>query len=171
MKTLFSLPLSIGAGFVASIVLVAFTVYAWTGPTSAPPNGNVAAPVNVSINSQVKLGGLWATSMGTDSGYCIGSSCITSWAGMVGPQGPVGATGATGATGPQGPAGSGTPGIAVYYCPATGSGNCSSGTCGGLSSDPTCTYYQSQMTGSGDNETLSCIQTTQYCTYVGHLIP
>lgn len=58
MKTLFSLPLSIGAGFVASIVLVAFTVYAWTGPTSAPPDGNVSAPINVGTVNQVKNAGL-----------------------------------------------------------------------------------------------------------------
>jgi hypothetical protein len=39
------------------------------------------------------------------SGYCIGASCVTSWAGTVGPQGPAGPTGATGSTGPQGPQG------------------------------------------------------------------
>ncbi len=31
---------------------------AWTGPASTPPNGNVAAPLNVSGTAQVKAGGL-----------------------------------------------------------------------------------------------------------------
>jgi len=31
---------------------------AWTGPTDAPPNGNVAAPLNSGITSQSKLGSL-----------------------------------------------------------------------------------------------------------------
>jgi hypothetical protein len=46
----------------------------------------------------------------SDTGYCIGGSCITSWltgpTGPAGPTGPTGATGATGATGSQGPQGS-----------------------------------------------------------------
>ena len=37
-------------------------LFAWTGPTAPPPEGNVAAPVNVSSNAQAKLGGL---SLGT----------------------------------------------------------------------------------------------------------
>src|SRR3989344_3971988 len=60
-------------------LLLAGAVAAWTGPSSAPPNGNVAAPVNVSGTAQVKSGGFWASSVGSDSGYCIGASCITSW--------------------------------------------------------------------------------------------
>ena len=31
---------------------------AWTGPTEAPPNGNVPAPINVGTTGQVKNGGL-----------------------------------------------------------------------------------------------------------------
>lgn len=31
---------------------------AWTGPASAPPNGNVAAPINTGTTNQVKDGGL-----------------------------------------------------------------------------------------------------------------
>ena len=31
-------------------------VYAWTEPTLAPPNGNVATPVNVSGTTQYKTG-------------------------------------------------------------------------------------------------------------------
>ncbi|MCR4342706.1 MAG: hypothetical protein NUV40_02230, partial [Patescibacteria group bacterium] len=33
--------------------------FAWTAPTSAPPGGNVSAPINVSNTSQTKTGFLW----------------------------------------------------------------------------------------------------------------
>jgi len=33
-------------------------VIAWTGPASAPPNGNVAAPINIGTTDQVKSGGI-----------------------------------------------------------------------------------------------------------------
>lgn len=52
---------------------------AFEGPTASPPNGNVAPPVNTSAVFQQKLGAFWASSIGTDAGYCIGNSCITSW--------------------------------------------------------------------------------------------
>ncbi len=67
-----SLALGITIGITAS-------VFAWTGPTAAPPSGNTAAPINVSATSQVKSGGFWASSVGSDNGFCIGSSCITAW--------------------------------------------------------------------------------------------
>ncbi|KAB2937848.1 MAG: hypothetical protein K8F92_16440 [Hyphomicrobium sp.] len=47
--------------FIGGIVGTVFTsmlVLAWTGPTSAPPNGNVSPPVNVGATDQVKNGGL-----------------------------------------------------------------------------------------------------------------
>ncbi len=53
--------------------------FAWTGPTQAPPSGNTPAPINVSATSQIKSGDLWARAIGSDNGYCIGSSCITAW--------------------------------------------------------------------------------------------
>ena len=41
------------------VALLSFTlVAAWTDPTEAPPNGNVAAPINVGSTAQVKNGGL-----------------------------------------------------------------------------------------------------------------
>lgn len=58
---------------------VAFAQSAFTQPASAPPGGNVSAPVNVGTVFQQKLGQFWAKSMGTDDGYCIGDSCITEW--------------------------------------------------------------------------------------------
>jgi hypothetical protein len=42
----------------ALLLLIGGGVYAWTAPTQAPPNGNVAAPINVSAVAQVKSGGL-----------------------------------------------------------------------------------------------------------------
>jgi len=35
-----------------------FIVYAWTEPSTSPPGGNVAAPINVSGNAQIKAGPL-----------------------------------------------------------------------------------------------------------------
>ncbi|OGG59823.1 hypothetical protein A2765_04520 [Candidatus Kaiserbacteria bacterium RIFCSPHIGHO2_01_FULL_56_24] len=45
-------------GFAAGAVLftAASIVLAWTGPTSAPPNGNVSAPINVGTIDQIKSG-------------------------------------------------------------------------------------------------------------------
>lgn len=43
---------------IAVVVFGAFAVFAWTGPSSAPPNGNVDAPVNVGATDQVKNAGL-----------------------------------------------------------------------------------------------------------------
>ena len=58
---------------------VALAQTAFTQPASAPPNGNVSAPINVGAAFQQKVGDLWARKIGTDSGYCIGDSCISAW--------------------------------------------------------------------------------------------
>lgn len=47
----------IAAGFVGA-VFTSVVVVAWAGPTSAPPNGNAAAPINIGATAQVKNGGL-----------------------------------------------------------------------------------------------------------------
>ena len=74
-------------------------VFAWTGPSTTPPNGNVSAPINVSSTSQSKNGALsLGTSNPPTTGYsldvtgagvfsagvasnqfCLGTNCITSW--------------------------------------------------------------------------------------------
>ncbi|MDO8522107.1 MAG: hypothetical protein Q7S08_02350 [bacterium] len=100
-------------------------VYAWTGPTAAPPDGNTDTPINTGITTQIKHGDFSAnntifdsmsiylsggtivnTSAITSPKFCIGASCVTSWPpGPTGPAGATGATGTTGATGATGPAG------------------------------------------------------------------
>lgn len=42
----------------AVLFITASIVIAWTGPSAAPPNGNVAAPLNVDSTDQVKDAGL-----------------------------------------------------------------------------------------------------------------
>jgi hypothetical protein len=54
--------------FVSIIILIVFFeslkfVFAWAGPTVAPPNGNVDAPINVGTVDQVKNSGLGLNSL------------------------------------------------------------------------------------------------------------
>lgn len=86
--------------FIAAISLLFFTgmyVFAWAPPASAPPAGNVSAPLNVGSVVQTKSGALWDdVGFGTIGGifaqggiqsnteFCIGTSCITSWPGAGG---------------------------------------------------------------------------------------
>jgi hypothetical protein len=54
--------------FVAFVILCTLLiglpiVYAWTGPGSAPPNGNVSAPVHVGAGDQIKAAGLGVNSL------------------------------------------------------------------------------------------------------------
>jgi hypothetical protein len=93
--------------FIFGAVLGASGVYSWTGPTGTPPDGNVEAPLNVGTLSQIKDGALSVNgfsnvgssyiegNLGIDvtnpvqkvhvngrvraTGFCIGTSCITSW--------------------------------------------------------------------------------------------
>jgi hypothetical protein len=64
---------------IAAIVFVASMVFAWTSPTQTPPNGNTAGPVNVSTTGQTKAGTFWAGIIVSDSTFCIGGSCVSSW--------------------------------------------------------------------------------------------
>lgn len=52
------------AAAVFGAVFTSMIAVAWTGPTQAPPNGNVAAPINVGSTDQVKNGGLALNSLG-----------------------------------------------------------------------------------------------------------
>ena len=46
--------------------LFSYAVFAFTFPTTDPPGDNVDASINVGPDSQVKAGGLWVGSLGTD---------------------------------------------------------------------------------------------------------
>lgn len=57
----------------SAIALVLFPsgASAWTGPTLAPPNGNVAAPLNVSGSAQAKSAGLLLATSPTTYGLLV----------------------------------------------------------------------------------------------------
>ncbi len=68
------------------VVLFSFLIFAsislgadFSDPQSSPPSDNVATPINVGSDSQVKTGDFWANSVGSNDGYCIGADCITDW--------------------------------------------------------------------------------------------
>lgn len=58
-------------GFIIGSVSLSYA--AWSAPTAPPPNGNVAAPINVSASSQDKLGVLTVGGLGV-----FGPTLITS---------------------------------------------------------------------------------------------
>lgn len=59
----------------AVILSLGFGVaYAWTGPTGVPPTNNVSGIINTGSVSQIKAGGLWVNSLGTDAGLTIGGN-------------------------------------------------------------------------------------------------
>src|ERR1700686_3162669 len=51
-------PLQLGLAVAAGIFFSALFSFAWTGPTSAPPNGNADAPINVGPTAQFKNGNI-----------------------------------------------------------------------------------------------------------------
>lgn len=57
-------------GALAAIMAVCFAVLAWTEPSAVPPEGNVSAPINTSVNSQIKAGDLGFQN-DTDNPYYI----------------------------------------------------------------------------------------------------
>lgn len=67
---------------VASTLLVANTLYAWTAPTQNPPNGNVSVPLNEGSSSQVKNGALGVNTLavygnaGVNGSLTAGSLCL-----------------------------------------------------------------------------------------------
>src|SRR3989344_4767284 len=54
-----------------ALVLGVSSIYAWTGPASAPPGGNVAAPLNAGNDAQPKGGGLLLNSAGGAYGLIV----------------------------------------------------------------------------------------------------
>lgn len=69
--------------FTAGVVLaLPLAALAWTGPTGIPPNGNVEAPINVSLTDQFKPGTIGANILNL-----YGSSQYLSFGTTVGPSG------------------------------------------------------------------------------------
>src|SRR3989344_4500603 len=65
--------LSLGVAL-AAFVGAGTYAFAWTGPCGASPSVcNVSPPINTSVNSQVKSGGIWAGSLGVDIGMVLTS--------------------------------------------------------------------------------------------------
>ena len=62
---------------VVALLLTATGVFAWTAPTQAPPNGNVAPPINTGTTDQVKNGGLSVNSFAAfGNAYAQGNTGI-----------------------------------------------------------------------------------------------
>jgi Chaperone of endosialidase len=59
---------------VSALALAPLVIFAWTGPTASPPNGNVAAPVNVGTPDQVKDGGLGVNALTVFGNSLLGGS-------------------------------------------------------------------------------------------------
>lgn len=133
--------------------------YAWTDPTTSPPDGNVAAPVNVSSVTQTKAGGfniLGSIGVGTE----IPVGALDIYAGEVfyeksGPtcdspkdtaavtytNAATTCTGTPASRGGSGPGGTTCPG---YSCTTVFSEKTNS-------SKETCTYWNAAVVGSGAN--------------------
>lgn len=59
-------------GLTLGVFLAAYAAFAFDPPASAPPGGNVPAPINVGPDAQIKAGGLWVGSLGVDGGAQFG---------------------------------------------------------------------------------------------------
>ena len=66
----------------AAALLFVMISYAstWTGPPTSPPNNNTPAPLNIGASSQTKIGAITSNTTVTSPQFCIGASCITTWA-------------------------------------------------------------------------------------------
>jgi len=76
-------------GFVlgASLFTAASLVLAWTGPTSAPPNGNVSPPINVGTTDQVKNAGLGINSLAVFGNSILQAASYLNWGSTSGSSG------------------------------------------------------------------------------------
>jgi len=55
---LFSMGFTVVILTIAGVIWLQIALAAWQGPSAAPPESNVAAPLNVGANLQTKSGGL-----------------------------------------------------------------------------------------------------------------
>ncbi|MBY0539114.1 hypothetical protein K2P56_01600 [Patescibacteria group bacterium] len=81
LKSFFRESLRLVLGVLVCASVIAGVAYAanMTEPSTNPPAGNVAPPVNAGVEYQEKTGDFWADSIGATDGFCIGASCITAW--------------------------------------------------------------------------------------------
>ncbi len=77
-------------GFLIGATALSAMAQTWSGPTQAPPNGNIAAPINVGINPQAKTGLLGLSALqfnpggnGTTKGYVLEATDALGDAGWV----------------------------------------------------------------------------------------
>jgi hypothetical protein len=78
--------ITLAVGILIVSFFIAFYAIAWQEPAQSPPDGNVAAPLNVGNIGQSKEGGLILNTGGADVGLiidqgdvCIGSDCRDAW--------------------------------------------------------------------------------------------
>ena len=60
-----------------AVLFAASALFAWTGPTAAPPSNNVSAPVNVGSVNQVKDGGLSLNGLAVFGNTLLSGDAIT----------------------------------------------------------------------------------------------
>lgn len=70
-------PVSFALGLIVGTVFASAVVFAWTGPTSAPPSGNVAAPINVGATDQVKNAGFGVNSLAVFGNSILSGPSVT----------------------------------------------------------------------------------------------
>lgn len=70
---------SLIVGLIAISFLAGFYVFAWTGPTQAPPGANVPAPINVGPVAQTKQGDLFSQGAIGGKTVCIAGVCREGW--------------------------------------------------------------------------------------------
>ena len=178
------------------LVIGVATAYAWTAPTQSPPNGNVAAPINVGAVDQVKAAGLGVTNLIANQ-ICFGADCRSAWPSSSGDNlgnhtatqalnmnsnpinGATIITSTTKVTSPQfcigtscisawSQAGS-APSTIVYSCPSVANG-CASTCTGNLSQNSTCSYTNLSTGGTTGGNTCNG-SVTRACSQIGHLVP
>ncbi|MCR4283946.1 MAG: hypothetical protein NUV64_01325 [Parcubacteria group bacterium] len=153
--------------------------FAWTAPTSNPPSGNVAAPINVSGVSQTKTGSLWSDNfigssgggyfggdleVANGKGITLGGVYMTSW-----PSGGV----ANWNTMINKPAGFAdnvdneqVKSSKIYQCPTLGVSSCRNTCNGQLTTGASCYYYSSGCSrGMDGNPRINAS-----CTFLGYLV-
>lgn len=74
-------------GGVVGTVFSTFVALAWTGPTQAPPNGNVSAPLNVGTVDQIKNANLGINGLAVFGNTILQASSYLNWGSTAGTNG------------------------------------------------------------------------------------